>query len=88
MQFRTGEPLALAALATGLEVVVIGCLWFVQCLFAGRESFWRLTISEQVNSSASKPAVNADGSLKRKPITAVAVPHNHFRISKNPVPAV
>ncbi len=32
------EPLALAALATGLEVVVVGCLWFVQYLFAGRES--------------------------------------------------
>ena len=26
-------------LGTGLEVVVVGCLWFVQCLFAGRESF-------------------------------------------------
>ncbi len=29
------EPLARA---TGLEVVVVGCLWFVQCLFASRES--------------------------------------------------
>ena len=27
------------ALATGLEVVVDGCLSFVQCIFAGRESF-------------------------------------------------
>ena len=27
------------ALATGLEVVVVGCLWIVQCLFASRESF-------------------------------------------------
>ena len=33
------EPLALAALATGLEVVIVGCLWFVQYLFAGHESF-------------------------------------------------
>ena len=30
------EPLALA---TGLEVVVVVCLWFIQCLFAGRESY-------------------------------------------------
>ena len=30
------EPLALA---TGFEVIVGGCSRFVQCLFAGRESF-------------------------------------------------
>ena len=27
------------ALPTGLEVEVVGCLWFVQSLFVGRESF-------------------------------------------------
>ncbi len=26
-------------LATGFEVVVVGCFWFLQCLFAIRETF-------------------------------------------------
>ena len=53
------------ALATGLEVVVICCLLFVvrPMLIRGPQMVWHLAVTKQVESSASKPAANADGSL-------------------------
>ena len=38
------------ALATGLEVVFVGYLWFVQCLFAGRDTAQLLSYFQESSS--------------------------------------
>jgi hypothetical protein len=60
------------ALATGLEVVVVCCVCFVQCFFAGREliGIWQSpsNLSRLLRNQRLTPA-NTDGSLKRKRVT-------------------
>ena len=50
------EPLALAALATGLEVMDVCCFVFHPMLIRGSRIVRPLAVTEQVESSAPKPA--------------------------------
>ncbi len=54
------------ALATGLEVMVVGCWCFVQCLFAGRESYSPSTLDgceTRLNRRKLSMAVQVQGGI-------------------------